>query len=126
MQHVLPMFKLFIYCSDVNDEQDGEFTFIPKDVSLGVRNSFFPGRITDEEMTRQGKLHAARSIKGPAGTAFYIDTRGCYHLGSRVAMGHTRIAFIANYVTHASPQPFDNHITITGPLTETEQLVLRC
>jgi hypothetical protein len=120
------MVKLFVYCSEVKDEKDGAFTFIPKGISRRIRNRFFPGRISDEEMVKQGGTQHARDIRGPANTTFYIDTRGCYHLGSRVAVGHERLAYIISYVTHASLQPFDNGIKITGPLNETEKLVLRC
>ncbi|OGJ58215.1 hypothetical protein A3C37_04605 [Candidatus Peribacteria bacterium RIFCSPHIGHO2_02_FULL_53_20] len=120
------MLKLFVYCTDVRDEQDGEFTYIPKTISQRIKNTFFPGRISDEEMTRQGGTQHVRKIRGPAGSTFYIDTRGCYHLGSRMGMGHTRIAFVASFITHASPQPFFNDITIVHPLTDVEKMVLRC
>ncbi len=119
------MFKLFVYCTDVKGGPDGEFTYIPKDLSKNVKNNFFPARISDESMDKQGYSKHAKHITGPAGTAFYIDTRGCYHLGSRVDIGHTRIAYIVTYVTAASLQPFNNGIKIQHALTETEQLVLR-
>lgn len=120
------MFKLFVYCTDVNDEQDGEFTYIPKNISDTVRGEFFPKRISDENMAKQIDMGNVRRNRGPAGTCFYIDTRNCYHLGSRVALGHMRVAFTATYLTHASLQSFDNRITINTPLTEMEQLLLRC
>lgn len=120
------MFKLFVYCTDVNDENDGEFTYIPKGVSDTVRGEFFPKRISDEKMAQQIDMTSVRRHRGPAGTCFYIDTRNCYHLGSRVALGHMRVAFTATYLTHASLQPFDNRVRITTPLTEMEELLLRC
>jgi hypothetical protein len=120
------MIKLFVYCSDVRDENDGAFTFLPKKISKNIRNSFYPQRISDETMAKLGYLQHQTKIQGPSGTVFYIDTRCCYHLGSRVAMGHSRIAFIINYVTYATPQPFHNGIRFAHPLTEEEKLVLAC
>jgi hypothetical protein len=119
------MIRFFTYCTDVNDEKDGAFTFIPQQYSRSVRNTFFPDRISDQEMERQGYAKHAKSLRGPAGTCFYLDTRACYHLGSRVAMGHTRIALFITYVTFAGLQHFDNNIQIVHSPTESEQLVLQ-
>lgn len=120
------MVRFFTYCTDVKDERDGMFTFIPKHISKKVKNTFFPSRITDDAMDEQGYLKDAKSIGGPAGTCFYVDTRNCYHLGSRVALGHTRIALLVTYLTYASQQPFDNHINICHQTTKMEQFALRC
>lgn len=119
------MVKLFVYCTDVNDEKDGEFTYISKDLSRVVKNQFFPKRISDEAMFEQVSEKDVKHINGPAGTAFYIDTRNCYHLGSRLATGHTRLAYAATYLTSASLWPFDNAIQIAHSLNGTEQLLLR-
>ncbi|MSR86553.1 hypothetical protein EXS70_00030 [Candidatus Peribacteria bacterium] len=119
------MIKLFIYCTDVNDEKDGEFTYIPKDLSKNVKNNFFPKRITDESMFEQVEKSKVQRVSGKAETAFYIDTRSCYHLGSRLATGHTRLAFSALYVTNTSLWPFENGIKIVDSLSKTERLVLQ-
>lgn len=117
--------KLFVYCTDVNDEEDGPFTYIPRDASMHVKNSFFPGRIDDAAMGKYVKSSDYHSVKGPKNTAFYIDTRNCYHLGSRIAPGHTRLAFMASFVSFASLQPFSNGIKVISPLNEIERLVLQ-
>lgn len=119
------MCKLFVYCTDVTSAEDGEFTYIPHHISKHVRNYFFPKRISDEEMDRQGYLQHKKHVFGPATTAFYINTNACYHLGSRVAVGHTRLAFTAMYVTYASLMPFNNMIHIVHKPNRIEQMVLR-
>lgn len=117
--------KLFIYCTDVADEDDGAFTYLPKPVSDRVPNSFFPKRISDEEMARHVTDKDISRMTGPAGTAFYVDTRNCYHLGSRIAPGHHRIAYMASFISFASLMAFDNEIKIKGSPSELERLVLR-
>lgn len=119
------MVKLFVYCTDVNGEEDGAFTYIPKDLSRKVKNHFFPKRITDEAMFQQVRAEDVQRISGSTGSAFYIDTRNCYHMGSRLAMGHTRLAYAATYLTSASLWPFDNAIQVANILSGTEQLLLR-
>lgn len=118
------MLKLFIYCTDVTSEDDGAFTYIPKHVSETVPNTFFPGRITDETMAKYVQDEDIKRMMGPAGTAFYIDTRNCYHLGSRIAAGHSRIAYMASFVSFASLQSFRNGINVSSRLDDVQKLVL--
>ena len=117
--------KLFVYCTDVHEEEDGPFTYLPKHLSKDIPNSFIPGRITDDVMAKHVDLeNDVRSVKGSAESAFYIGTRNCYHLGSRIADGHRRIALMIGFVTFASMNPFDNGVEITRDVSELERLVL--
>ena len=119
------MLKLFIYCTDVNGPDDGAFTFIPSHLSKTVPNSFYPGRISDEKMEKYVNDDAITRLTGPAESAFYIDTRNCYHLGSRIAPGHRRVAYMASFVSFAALQKFKNDIVVNHELNEVERLVLR-
>ena len=64
------------------------------------------------------------SMVGPEGTAFYIDTRNCYHLGSRITPGHRRIAYMASFVSFGALQSFNNGVRLTGPVSDFEKMVL--
>lgn len=118
------MCKLFVYCTDVHDEDDGPFTYIPRHLSTKVPNKIFPDRITDETMKKHVRDEDVERLIGPAESAFYIDTRNCYHLGSRIKEGHRRIAFMASFVSSGSLQHFDNGIKITTDISDLERLVL--
>jgi hypothetical protein len=96
------MLKLFIYLSDVVDDADGPFTFLPAAMSRQVPNSMMPGRVPDEVIARMGLAGQVQRVLGPRFTAFWIDTHRCYHQGSRVALGHSRLAYTATFVTHAA------------------------
>jgi hypothetical protein len=83
------VFKLFIYCDDVTDD-DGPFQLIGPDVSHRVRDQIgyrYAGRryrVSDEVMSAHTKADDVLSITGPAGTAFVVDTVRCFHRGSRI------------------------------------------
>lgn len=119
------MVKLFLYCSDVEEVGDGAFTYIPKEYSRKIKNSFFPKRIDDASIARQIPNNTIQKRMGPVGTAFYIDTHACYHLGSRMALGKKRLAYCVTYITTGNLWHFDNKIRINTPLSDMETLALR-
>jgi hypothetical protein len=85
--------KLFVYLEDCGP-RNGPFTFIPAEPSQRVAG--VAGHYVDDEAI---SLHVPRSewrsVEGPAGTAFLIDTGRCYHFGSRSEL--TRVAYVATY-----------------------------
>lgn len=120
------LFKLFVYCTDVKEAGDGPFTYLPKHLSNKIPNTFIPGRVEDDVMSKYVDLDKdVHVLMGDAESTFYIDTRSCYHLGSRIAEGHKRIAFMVGFVRYGSMNEFDNGIEITSELTDLEKLVLK-
>lgn len=84
------LLKLFVYLGDVDDAQ-GPFTYLPADLSASIPSD---GKhyLTDDQVAPK---RVWASVKGPAGTAFLIDTGRCYHCGSRCTK--PRVAYIATY-----------------------------
>jgi hypothetical protein len=85
--------KLFIYLEDVG-ASNGPFTFIPADSSRAVASAV-GHYVTDEHIGGYVPRSRWRSVEGPAGTAFFIDTGRCYHFGSRCTQ--PRYVYIATY-----------------------------
>jgi hypothetical protein len=90
--------KLFVYLTDVRNEEDGPFTFIPGPVSdrMGFR---VRSHQTDAEISTVIPLTAAQAIKGPKLSAFMVDTARCLHMGSRVSQGHERLLYTATFIS---------------------------
>jgi hypothetical protein len=116
--------KFWVYLTDVKERSHGPFTLIPAQHSDRVKNAFFRGRITDEEMVRQGQAGHAQEVFGAKYASFYVDTYRCYHQGSRLELGRTRVAYVATYVSHASLYPFANGITQNTELSDLQKHVL--
>lgn len=119
------MAKLFVYLSDVATTAQGPFTYIPGNVCDRPRDPLFPIHKSDQLMERLGGVSHHQEILGAAGTSFLIDTARCYHKGSRILDGGSRLAYIATYTTFATYQPYDNRIEVVGPLDELERQTLR-
>ena len=85
--------KLFVYLEDCG-AQNGPFTFIPGDASRAVAAAV-GHYVTDEHIAGFVPRSRWRSVEGPAGTAFFIDTGRCYHFGSRCTL--PRHVYIATY-----------------------------
>lgn len=123
--HDTKTMRFWIYLSDVTEEKHGPFTYLPLEPSREVPNGFFPGRVSDEAMNNCGLGQHSHAVYGPQLTCFSIDTARCYHMGSRVALGEKRIAYLATFNTHASLYPFWNDIRTGGrKLTPIEELLL--
>jgi hypothetical protein len=101
--------KLFVYLSDVTGQQDGPFTMIPGPISdrFGYNRK---SHRTDADIFGSGNATAAdvESIIAPALSVFMVETSRCLHMGSRIAPGHARLLYTANYAT--VPCMFPNRI----------------
>ncbi len=119
--------KLWVYLSDVNIPEVGPFTYLPGPFSDRVKekDDFFPGRIDDQRMASFGVAHEAKAVVGPRLTSFYIDSSRCYHFGSRIAPGHTRVIYEATFVTQASLFRMDSGIRMEPPVSPLHALVLK-
>jgi hypothetical protein len=119
-----PTILLWVYLSDVHDVESGPFTYIPAVPSRKVPNTFFPKRVPDETVDSLGLAGEARSVFGPKGKVFYIDTSRCYHLGSRLMPGHERLVYLATFTTHKPLYPLVNGVKIGDQLSDIEKLLL--
>jgi FkbM family methyltransferase len=117
--------KLFTYLSDVPNDEYGPFTLVDRSVSDKVRYGFVMRHMTDTEFFSQVPRDAPMQITGPKLTSFLVDTTRCFHLGSRVASGRTRLMFTALYT--AIPSMFPNPIktpTIDCKLSTLQRIVV--
>lgn len=101
--------KLWVYLTDVLTPETGPFTYLPGHMSQRVPNRF-QRRVSDETMAGLGYDKQAVAVTGPKASTFLIDTRRCYHQGSRVAKGHMRVAYVATYVSFASLSGSGNQV----------------
>lgn len=91
--------KLFIYLTEVADRTKGPFTFLPAQWSDLVGFTRRTHR-TDEAVFRGSlKRGQVREITGPAGSAFFVETSRCLHMGSRLPPGNTRLLYTATFTT---------------------------
>jgi hypothetical protein len=116
--------KLFVYLTDVRDDDEGPFIFIPHDPRR-PRLPWYPVHKTDALVAPTGLLERKMTVYGKAGTSFLIDTYNCLHCGSRLAPGHQRLAAIITYNTFCSWIPYDNRVAVDRALDPLERMVLR-
>ncbi|MGE0626203.1 MAG: hypothetical protein AB7O43_00150 [Hyphomicrobiaceae bacterium] len=98
--------KLFTYLTDVLDDGDGPFTFLPKQPSEAfghpIRGSHFP----DQRVFAKVAESEIKVVKAPKLAAFMVETTRCLHMGSRMKPGHGRLLYTATY--YAFPPVFPN------------------
>lgn len=64
-------------------------------------------------------------MTGAAGLGFLVDTGRCYHMGSRVGPGRSRLMHTACYITWPAIYPnFMNKVVTKEPFTDRERLLL--
>lgn len=94
--------KLWVYLNDVTSAAQGPFTYLPAEASKKVEGK---GRVSDEQMAELGLDKEAVVVMGEKKTTFMIDTRYCFHLGSRVLDDQVRVAYVATYFSYACQHP---------------------
>jgi hypothetical protein len=96
--------KLFSYLTDVEDDGDGPFTFLPRQSTdkfgYPIMSSHFP----DEQVFQKVPRSDIKVMKAPRLTSFMVDTAKCLHMGSRMAPGHGRLLYTATF--HAFPRMY--------------------
>ena len=112
---------LWVYLTDVDSIEDGPYTYLPVPASKRVSNSFFPRRILDNEIDDSPLKAEVRSVMGKRLTAFLVDSTSVYHMGSRIADGHTRCIYSASFL-----DPVFHHTVIktAAPLAGDHRLLL--
>lgn len=116
--------KLFVYLTDVNDLDDGPFTFLPGPVSDRFGFSRRSHR-EDAAIFAQADLAEVKSMVAPRLSAFVVETSRCMHMGSRVSPGHSRLMFTASFISvpRIYPEP-PSRYRFTGNETPVEKCVL--
>jgi hypothetical protein len=99
------MFKVFVYCSDVLDEDDGPFNVADRNAVRGMRSLplFATFRYDDARFFAIADRSMTRPILGAAGTTFVCDTQKSFHCGSRCH--RPRLACWFTYQSYAGLYP---------------------
>lgn len=120
------MLKIFVYLSDVEQIEDGPFTFIRKQNSKKIPNTFFLSHLEDEKVYSHLPKTEIKNIYGTRLSAFAVDTSKCYHMGSRIYKGHSRLLYTALFT--AAPSIYkasSNNIIIDSELSEIQRLAIQ-
>ena len=116
--------KFWTYFSDVESDEEGPFTVIPKDSSKNIRLPRFPVHKKDSDFEKYGGKFKPSKVYGKKYSSFLVDTSSCWHQGSRVAEGKIRIGLVATYLYSSSFFKYDNNIKLDKDLDNYEFLVL--
>jgi hypothetical protein len=100
--------KFFINLYDVQDEQDGPFTFMPAKPTAEFLKHYRKthGALPESNRYRDEEVFAdyspAQLIRGlgKTGEGLAVDTSRCLHYGSRIASGHFRLILFMQYVSY--------------------------
>jgi hypothetical protein len=116
--------KLFTYLTDVLDDGDGPFTFLPgpaaDTVGFTVRS-----HVPDTRVFSRIDASSVRVMKAPRLTTFVVETSRCLHMGSRMAPGHRRLMYTATFLT--APPMFPRNapsFCLVGPVDRRARLLL--
>jgi hypothetical protein len=113
-----------VYLTDVTSDAEGPFTFLAPEPSRKV-HSLSAAHLADGQFFAQVEGAVPVKVKAASGAAFLVDTGRCYHMGSRVAPGKSRLMYTACYLTRPAIYPdFLNRIRVSEPLTTRERLLL--
>lgn len=89
--------KLFSYLTDVEEDGDGPFTFLPRQSTdkfgFPLLGSHFPDDRVFDKVPRED----VKVMKAPRLASFMVDTAKCLHMGSRMAPGHGRLLYTATF-----------------------------
>ena len=123
----LKILKLFVYLTDVNSVACGPFTLFDRRESKKIRTGFLMKYLPDEVVVRQVDADRKIEMIAPKLAAFLVDTEACYHMGSRVQPGHSRLMFSAAFTTLPAIRPSgrNNKIAVTSPLSALQASVVR-
>jgi len=114
----LTMMKIFVFVENV-DEETGPTTALPVDRSTVVRRAinYRNSRVPDEVIFTQGGKEHLVTCTGPAGTLAFLDTCGCFHMGSRKASKPRYVMMIQYNTPYTAPAPTDGPLP-TPPVTQ--------
>jgi hypothetical protein len=89
--------KLFSYLTDVEEDGDGPFTFLPKQSTDKFGFPFIGSHFPDDQVFEKVPRGDIKVMKAPRLASFMVDTAKCLHMGSRMAPGHGRLLYTATF-----------------------------
>jgi len=93
----VPVIKLFSYLTDVEEDGDGPFTFLPRQSNDKFGNPLMGSHFPDEQVFQKVPRGDNKVMKARRLTSFMVDTEKCLHMGSRMAPGHGRLLYTATF-----------------------------
>jgi hypothetical protein len=118
--------KLFSYLTDVSEDGDGPFTFLPRQSTDKFGYPLMGSHFSDDKVFQKVARSDIKVMKAPRLTSFMVDTAKCLHMGSRMAPGHGRLLYTATFFAFprmypgAKSRPF----TPTAVTTPLQKLVM--
>jgi hypothetical protein len=89
--------KLFSYLTDVEEDGDGPFTFLPKQSTDKFGFPLIGSHFPDDRVFEKVPRSDIKVMKAPRLSSFMVDTAKCLHMGSRMAPGHGRLLYTATF-----------------------------
>jgi hypothetical protein len=89
--------KLFSYLTDVEEDGDGPFTFLPRQSTEKFGYPLLESHFPDDQVFAKVPRGDIKVMKAPRLTSFMVDTAKCLHMGSRMAPGHGRLLYTATF-----------------------------
>jgi hypothetical protein len=89
--------KLFSYLTDVEEDGDGPFTFLPRPSTDKFGFPFLGSHFPDDRVFDKVPRGDVKVMKAPRLASFMVDTAKCLHMGSRMAPGHGRLLYTATF-----------------------------
>jgi hypothetical protein len=89
--------KLFSYLTDVEEDGDGPFTFLPKQSTDKFGFPLIGSHFPDDRVFDKVPRSDIKVMKAPRLSSFMVDTAKCLHMGSRMAPGHGRLLYTATF-----------------------------
>ncbi len=89
--------KLFSYLTDVEDDGDGPFTFLPRQSTDKFGYPLLGSHFPDDQVFDKVARDDVKVMRAPRLASFMVDTARCLHMGSRMAPGHGRLLYTATF-----------------------------
>jgi hypothetical protein len=89
--------KLFSYLTDVEEDGDGPFTFLPRQSTEKFGYPLLGSHFADDDVFVKVPRGDVKVMKAPRLASFMVDTAKCLHMGSRMAPGHARLLYTATF-----------------------------
>lgn len=116
--------KVFAYLTDVKDVEDGPFTYMPGPHSDRIGFTLH-SHLADADFFTRAPRDGVTQVRAPRLSVFACETSRCYHMGSRVAAGRSRLMYTATFISSPSVYPAGQpRFRATRPLSPVEHLLL--
>jgi hypothetical protein len=118
--------KLFSYLTDVEDDGDGPFTFLPRQSTDKFGYPLLGSHFADNQVFEKVPRADVKVMKAPRLASFMVDTAKCLHMGSRMAPGHGRLLYTATFFAFPRMYPGGNKrpFYVTANTSPLQKLVM--